>query len=143
MLTIENDGPDITAANFWETEQGRQGAFHLSINAGAFRLLVPDQHKNVIAEFKTAKDVILTRGPWPDSGQENAMELLFDDGSDDPYSIHLGQAQVDRWPLAEDAGRTLTFSVWILKDGKPHCAYRTECYYRTAPKLPYLKPRGK
>lgn len=142
-LLIENDGQEIVATNFWETEMADKGAFYLSTNASAFRLLVPTQHAGEVAEFQSAKDIILTRGPWSNAQQHNAMEILFDDGSDTPYALHLGQAQVDRWPLPEDAGRTLTFTAWILKDGKAHCAYRAECYYRTAPKLPYLKPRKK
>lgn len=141
MLQIENDGQEIIKTNFWQTEQARSGGFFLSINAGACRLLVPYQHKNVIKEFEVAKEVILTRGPWPDAGEETAIEILFDDGSDDPYSIHLGQSQVDRWPPAQESGRTVQFSAWILKDGKPFCAYRSEAYFRTAARLPYLKPR--
>lgn len=141
MLQIENDGANIVNTNFWQTEQARRGSFFLSVNAGAFRLLIPDQHKDIIAEFETATDVILSRGPWPDGGQRTALELLFDDGSDDPYSIHLGENQVDRWPLPEDAGRTRIFTAWIWQDGKPHCAYFSDCFYRIAPRLPWLKPR--
>jgi hypothetical protein len=141
MLVIKNNDQEITETNFWETDQAKQGEFHLSINAAAFRLLVPSQHESIIAEVETAKEVIITRGPLPDAKQEEAMEILIDDGSDLPFLIHLEANQVDRLPLPEDAGRTLTFTVWILKDGKPHCASRGECYYRTAPRLPWLKPR--
>jgi hypothetical protein len=89
LLTIENDGQEITATNFWQTEQARRGSFYLSTNAGAFRLLVPEQHKSAIAEFKTAKDVILTRGPYMD--QANAMEILWDPsdfGKSDEKCLH-------------------------------------------------------
>lgn len=142
MLIIENNGQDIIRTNFWQTEQARQGAFYLSINAGAFRLLIPYKHNQIIAEFEAAKEVVISRGPWTAAEQRDAIEILFDDGTDDPYSIHLGAAQVDRWPSPEDAGRVLQFSVWTLKDGKPYCAYRAECYYHSAPHLPWLQPRG-
>jgi hypothetical protein len=141
MLTIENKGQEIVETNFWQTDIARRGGFYLSGNAGAFRLLVPVIQEAAVADFQTAKDVILTRGPWPAAGQAKAMEILFDDGTDNPYAIHLGTAQVDRWPLQSDAGRTFAFSAWILKDGKPTCAYRSECLYRTASELPCLKPR--
>jgi len=143
MLIIENNGQEITESNFWGSEQERAGAFYLSINAGAFRLLLPQQHETILAELETAKEVIITRGPWPDAGQTNAMEILFDDGSDSPFSIHLGANQVDRWPLPEDAGRMFMFSVWVLRNNKPHCASHGDCYYRTAPRLPWLKSRDK
>jgi len=143
MLIIENCGQEILETDFWQTDQAKAGAFYLSINAGAFRLLLPQQHESILTELETAKEVIITRGPWPDAGQTNAMEILFDDESDSPFSIHLGASQVDRWPLPEDAGRTLAFTVWILKDNTPYCASRGECYYRTAPRLPWLKSRDK
>jgi hypothetical protein len=39
-MRIENDGPSIVATDYWTSDHGKAGAVFLSINAGAFRLLV-------------------------------------------------------------------------------------------------------
>jgi len=141
MLVIKNNDQEITETNFWETDQAKAGAFYLSINAGAFRLLLPQRHESILAELETAKDIIISRGPWPDAAQQEAMEILFDDGSYAPFSIHLGANQVDRWPLPEDAGKTFVFTIWVLRNDKPLRVSIVGCYYRTATRLPWLKPR--
>jgi hypothetical protein len=41
LLRIDNDGPRILACNFWGSEVERAGKLYVSLNAGAFRLLVP------------------------------------------------------------------------------------------------------
>jgi hypothetical protein len=142
QLIIENNRQEIIKTNFWETDMAKKGGLFLSSNAGAFRLLVPFQHFREVAEFKSAKDVILTRGFWPESGGEG-MEILFDDESDSPYSIHLSHAQLDRWPSKSDIGKEFTFTVWIFKTPAhtPFCAYKSKCLFRITKKLPYLKPR--
>lgn len=139
-LIIENDGPEIIRTNFWQTDMAKSGMFFLSANAGAFRLLVPLLMTREIEEFQTAKDIILTRGFWPESKGEG-MEILFDDGTDNPYSMHLSANQLDRWPLKEDIGKSFIFSAWIMEDFKPICVFKSTCLYRTAKKLPYLKPK--
>jgi hypothetical protein len=141
MVIIENDGPDIIKTNFWQTDQAKKGAFFLSTNAGAFRLLIPYMHKDEVKEFETSEDVIVSRGPWPAAGLGDAIEILFDDGTDEPYSIHLGMNQIDRLPSEDNAGRECVFSVWLLKDGKPFKAYESKCLFRVVPTLPYLKGR--
>jgi len=139
-LVIESDGPAIRATNFWQTAQARAGAFYLSINAGAFRLLVPSQHMGVIAEFETAKEVIVSRGPWSQAGGKDSIELLFDEWSDNPFSLHLGPGQFDRLQPARDAGRTCPFTAWALRGGVPAQVYRHDCRYRIVLSLPWLKP---
>jgi hypothetical protein len=139
-MIIENEGPEIIRTNFWQTEMAKKGGFFLSANAGAFRLLVPSSFVAEIEEFETAKDIILTRGFWPES-RGDAMEILFDDGTDNPYSLHLSQSQLDRWPSSTDIGRTFEFSAWTNHGGEPFCAFRSKCLYRVAKKLPYLKSK--
>lgn len=142
-LMVQNNGQEIVATNFWETEHARRGLFYLSINAGAFRLLVPEAHTSAISEFKTAKDVILSRGPWSQMGNRDAIEILFDDESESPYALHLDARQLDRLPAREDAGRTAVFTAWLRgAQGAPVCAYRHECYYRVVPRIPWLKGRS-
>lgn len=138
-LIIENKGQDIVRTFFWETEMAKRGFLFLSSNAGAFRLLVPLTFGD-IHEFQLAKDIIITRGFWERS-KGDAMEILVNDGSDNPYSLHLSQSQLDRWPSSNDVGKTFVFTIWTNVSGNPFCSFKSECLYRVAEKLPYLKPR--
>lgn len=85
LIEISNDGKLIKETNYFESEYYKSGYFILSINAGAFRLLTPDQHVRQIAELKTCKEVIISRGPWPETGKHDAFEILFEDNSSNPF----------------------------------------------------------
>lgn len=41
MIHLVNDGPRLLRTSYWQTEHAARGYLYLSINAGAFRLLVP------------------------------------------------------------------------------------------------------
>lgn len=138
IIVIKNDGPEITETNYFETANARRGALYLSVNAGAFRLLVPRSMEGEIREFETAREIVVSRGPRPDVGQRDAIEILFDDHTPTPYAVHIGANQVDRMPAASDAGREFDFSVWV--DG-PRCVLRSRCTYRAVKHLPWMKPR--
>jgi hypothetical protein len=133
LLQIENDGPDITATNYWDIEHAKRGYFFLSLNAGCVRLLVPDSKVSEIQEFKTARFAILSRGPWPEMGQTDALELLFEDFSDSPYALHLSIGQCDMLPGGEGDWK---LAVWS-RDGKQ---YECELKYRHVDQIPCLKP---
>lgn len=109
-LIIENDDQDIISSNFWDSEMAVRGYFFLSINAGAARLLIPDAHISQVPDMETGKIVIVSRGPG--MGRKDMFEVMFDDGSDEPYSIHFGVQQIDRLIPVAEHGRDLVFSVW-------------------------------
>ena len=143
VLQIENHGPLLIASNFWGTEMERAGKFYLSINAGAFRLLVPRGQEPAVTEMATAQEVVVSRGPWPAEGRDEGIELLFEDGSDAPFCLHLSIESLDRLPLAEDAGREWVFTAWTApRRGRPHKALERPCWYRLVPKIPWLRARG-
>jgi hypothetical protein len=142
VLQIENHGPLLIASNFWGTEMERAGKFYLSINAGAFRLLVPRGQEPAVTEMATAQEVVVSRGPWPAEGRDEGIELLFEDGSDAPFCLHLSIESLDRLPLAEDAGREWVFTAWTApRRGRPHKALERPCWYRLVPKIPWLRAR--
>lgn len=142
VLTIENHGPLILSSNFWQTDAARAGKFYLSTNAGAFRLLIPRAHEAVLAEMRTACEVIVSRNPWPAERLADALEVLFEDGSDSPFALHLSLESADRVPLDEDQGRELVFTAWTTpRRGKPHKALERPAWYRRVAKLPCLEPR--
>ncbi len=106
MLEITNDGPLITATNFYDSEYAAKNLYFLSWNAGAGRLLVPDSRISDVKEMRTATYVIVSRGPWPERGRSEGIELLFEDGSDTPFCLHLSSPeQTDRLlPDVEQGG---------------------------------------
>lgn len=144
MLVIESDGPLIKATNYWDTPQCAAGKLVLSINAGAFRLLLPSQFEAAITpDMAPAREVIVSRGPWPGKGLADAFEVLFDDGSRNPFALHVTpQAFAGPVPDTASAGQWWVFSVWTRpRRGVPHKALERPCWYRLVPILPCLKPR--
>lgn len=89
------------------------GLFYLSWNAGAGRLLVPDSRLADLQEMATATYyVIVSRGPWPERGRREGFELLFEDGSDAPFCLHLSAEQSDRLLLDVDQGGGFEIVAW-------------------------------
>lgn len=141
MVTIHNHGPLIVSTNFWETEYATVGKFYVSINGGAFRLLVPPSQEPAIAEMTTAKVVVLSRGPWPAQHRDDAVEILFDDRTENPFALHLTVESFDHLPLDSDAGREWLFTAWTApRRGRPHKALERPCWYRRVERIPCLKP---
>lgn len=139
IITIDNHGPLIVNTNFWETDAERAGKMFLSPNAGAIRLLLPRVHRSLINDMRAAKYVICSLGPWPAAGAENAVELLFEDGTDDPFSLHLTPESCAMLPGEPEEGQAWVVSVWDNKKGKPHKALERRCHWRRVAKLPCLK----
>ena len=137
MLNIQNNGPDIVFSNFWDLEPAKKGYFFLSVNAGCARLLIPDGRIAEIEEMKTGKIVIISRGPWSQAGKKEAVELLFEDYSETPYSMNLGAKQIDRLIPSSDNGRDLLFAAYTRGSIK---AMERPAKFRTVKKLPCLKP---
>ena len=136
MLEIRNQGQAITSTNYWDSDHAKAGYFYLSWNAGAARLLIPDNQKVALREMKTAHEVIISRGPWSDQGGRDALELLFEDGSDNPYSLLLVAEQCDRLIPATDQGGGFVVTAWTRGGVKG----RWPGKYRVVPALPCLEP---
>lgn len=133
MFEFINNKQQLVSTNYWDSEHAARGYYYLSWNAGAARLLVPASQKAAIKEMKTAKYVIISHGIWND---REALELLFEDGSDDPYVIHLVTEQTDRIIPDTDQGESFTVAIWT-KQGKQ---LSRPGKYRHVETLPYLKP---
>ena len=135
FFSIENNGPDVIATDYFDSKHAQRGYFYLSTNAGCVRLLVPDNQTNAIPEFKTAECVILSRGPWPEQGKVDGLELLFEDFSNIPYVIHLGVEQCDMLP---DGKGDWTFAVWTRNGKRFECPLK----YRKVKEIPCMKAWG-
>ena len=103
MLVVQNNGREIAATNYWELGTDK---FLFSVNAGAVRVLVPLGMDNAALEMATGKVAVLSIGKDKRYGYDRA-HLMFDDGSDSPYSIESNLPAFDIVP-----DRT-----WCGKDG--------------------------
>ncbi len=135
LITIGNDGPIITSTNYWETDYNKQGVLFFSVNAGAFRLLVPDGSVVDTAEMLTAKTVVVSTGPG--MNRHCVLEILFDDNSDSPYALLFGTEQTDRIPDSKDNNKQFRFIVYT-RDLVP--VMDTTCWYRSVSKIPCMRP---
>jgi hypothetical protein len=136
QVIIANDGAEITSTNYWQTEQAQKGLFFLSINAGCMRLLVPNTQLGMLRDMtENVREVVLTRGTL--DGVADAVELMFEDGSDTPFYMHIGPAQADRMWTSQDEKRQWPFVIWTMT-GK--VASFDRCFLRRTSRLPYLKP---
>ena len=127
---------DMQTTNYWETEHAKRGALFLTWNAGAARLLVPDQHLESIREMRTAKYVIISHGPYLPKGGREAFELLFEDKSDSPFVVTIGENQSDGRIAIKPIHGSFPFTVWTRKGLR----LRFTAKYREVPMLPFLEP---
>lgn len=141
MIEIENNGPDILSSNFWDSEVAQGGFLFVSVNAGAFRLLVPDSWLPEIPDMRKGAKFhvisILPEGRANENGY--VLEWLIEDGSDEPYALHFGMTSLDRLPLPDDVGREWSGSVWGRRRGRPHKFFERPAYAQVVPELPWLK----
>ena len=70
------------------------------------------------------------------------IEIMWDDGSDSPFALHLTPASFDVLPAEPEPGREWVLSVWTAKDGRPHKSLERICHWRRSPQIPCLKPWG-
>lgn len=141
MITISNHGPLIVSTDYWGSEAELAGKVFASCNAGDIRLLIPRTHRQIIQDMRVgSRYAILSRGPWPDAGLADAVEILFEDGSDAPFALHLSPTSFDLLPAEPPADRQWVVSVWDCKKGRPHKAIERACHWRRVPKIPWLKP---
>ena len=135
-LIIENDGALIRQTNYWDSPMARNGKVFLTWNAKTGRLLLPDSQLNCLGEIRTASSVIVTRGPWPEVGKAEALEILFEDGSNSPFCFHIGSEQTDRLPPKSEHGRDISFTVW----SRSALEVSLPAKFRMAPRIPCLDP---
>jgi len=140
LIRIDNIGALVIDTNYWRSDQAGLGVCYLSINAGAFRLLVPREAEAFVEQMRTARQVIVSRGPWPERHRDDAIEILFDDRTECPFAIQIGMESVDRLPLDADAAKQWEITVWIERGGAPRKALSRPCWYRRVPRIPWLKP---
>lgn len=121
MIKIKNDGPLIAATDYWHTDHAAQGLCYLSGNAGAWRLLVPDMAETLLAEMRTGKSAFIEPSL---SAPAQALDIVFDDGTDSPFALTIDRRQIDR---AVSPGPS-RLTVWTRLGG---CVLDLPCETRT------------
>ena len=138
MLLINNNGQDISGTNFWQTEWNARGLFVVSLNAGAFRLLVPEAANSEVSDMiRGCRHIIISRGLF--EGRDS-LEWMFEDDGRNPYSIHLEITACIPRPSSDWIGQPHVASVWSLRHGYPKKRIERSAHYRLVQTLPCLKP---
>lgn len=134
VITVGNDGPRLVSTNYYDTPQAQQGFLYATWNAGALRILLPDNQTHVLPDMQSAKNVVVTRGHHPAAGRD-MLEILFDDDTDEPFAVLLDPHNSDRQVGQESHSKPLDVYVYT-REG---CAGIWPGRIRLAP-LPCLKP---
>lgn len=138
MITIENDNSEIISSNYWLTEWAKKGIMAASLNAGTFRVLLPDSMKDMVIEMKTGKEIIISKGQYQG---RIAYEILFDDHTKSPFSLIIGDNQIFSLQVADsEQGKALMVAVWMKG---PKKVFEMPARFRVVDKLPCLKAWGK
>jgi hypothetical protein len=141
MIMVQNKGKEIIETNYWESQQAKNNFFHLTINAGAFRLLVPEKYEHLIQEFRTGEYCIISRGRFSNSSHPYIRyELLFEDHTKYPYGLWIDAEQVCPQPSKDDSGKKFTLSVWTKGCKK---VLEMDAYFRVVDNVPHMKPLSK
>lgn len=137
MITIANDGPLIKHTNYWQSSYFHSGYAFLTWNVGTARLLLPDTLKPGLRDMATAKHVVISHGALVHAGARDGLEILFEDYSDEPYSLTMGIELTDRVPSAamlED----FTLAIWTRGGLKQ----RHPAKFRRVDQLPCMSQWG-
>lgn len=132
LITISNNGKELTETNYWELEHSQKGKFYVSINAGCIRLLCPPSQKIMISEMKTGKIIIISKGFWTEQNRDG-VEIMFEDNSESPFALHLSVEQFDFVPKD---GKRWRFAIYTKDEGK---IFDKKCKVRTVKTIPYMK----
>ena len=103
--------------NYWNTNWATEGAIYAVINKKTLHLLLPLTElyggatvEETVAEMRTGRQVII-------STDESGYDLIFDDGTETPYGIHLHRDAVFQAISSKSNGRTDITVMAHLSDG--------------------------
>ncbi len=109
MIEIRNNGQELAGTNYWETPHAAAGYAFASWNAGALRLLLPPALLRDLPDMQTGKIAVVTRGRLQG---HDALEIMFDDGSEEPYALHVLAQQSDRLMPDSEHGMPIAVAAW-------------------------------
>lgn len=92
-FVMVNDGARIVSTDYWDSEQASAGLCYLSGNAGDWRLLVPEAAEGLLSEMKTGRSALIEQSVHAPG---ICWDVVFEDGTETPFSIAIDKKQVDR-----------------------------------------------
>lgn len=113
-LFISNDGTHIKLTNYWSTESAIEGYCFMSGNAGNWRLLIPENLKEAIGEFKSVKLASIERS----ISIPGHFDVIAEDGTSNPYCISIDRRMFDR-KIINKRCRLLVYSNYGLINNIP------------------------
>jgi len=135
MIHIQNNSQEIVASNFWDQPIT---CLALSVNAGCYRLLVPESKEKTIPDMLSKCDYAIVSTTANPSNNHYSLEIVFEDHSEAPYSIQMGAGWVlGLFPLPDKMRVERRLTVWIKG---PRKIATFKAYNRLVPSLPWLKP---
>lgn len=135
MIHFVNQGQEIRASDYWDSDWNKQGIIGCSKNAGTFRLLIPDAMKNQVTEMKTCKEIIISKGKYC---SHIGYEFLFINHLNYPYCIHIGEKQFfSHEPADTEHGKSVLVSLWTRGSEK---VFERAARFRVVDRLPYMRP---
>ena len=103
--------------NYWSTNWATEGAIYGVINKKTLHLLLPLNElyggatlEETVSEMRTGRKVIIS----PD---ESGYDLIFDDGTETPFGIHLHKEAIFHNISQKSSGRTDITVMAHLFDG--------------------------
>ena len=112
---------------------------YASVNAGAIRILLPPSlAEELPREISKASLAVISVGPWPARGLASAVEIMWEDGTDSPYAIHLSPESFDLLPAEPDSTGWIV-TTWDLHLGEPRKRTEHESLWRRVSLLPCLQ----
>lgn len=111
VITIDNDGKEITRTNFWDSALAENGYVFVSFYDDAIRMLVPPSaEKAYLPEMTTGQSMLIE----PSQQHEGSLDFVFDDGTESPFWVVVDTKQID----AEiPPGKNIPFYVYT-RNGK-------------------------
>lgn len=101
MLYFKNSSVrprELEQTNWWGLPYADKGYIYVTFNAGEFRVLLPHDYEYLITAMRCATRVDITRGPWEERDIEDAISLVWEDGSNNPLAIQISAHQFDGIP---------------------------------------------
>lgn len=136
FIGIGNNRQEINETNYFDHFLAKKGYAFVSLNAGAFRLLLPDNLIHNLKDMKTAEYVIVSRGKCPQYDRDDMFEIMFEDHTDRPFIMFIDKTSFDMVPNHEWRNYEFPFTVWTRR-GK-ELTLRGK--YRKVNKIPWMKP---
>ena len=134
--TFEKDG-SISQSDYWDTEMCQRGFVFMYFIDGFYSLCIPNEKHAIFNEVKGIEPVIITKGQY--KTKEECYEIMFDDGSENPYMMILEPEQVFFKPSNEFLGWKGKMNI-LAGSPKNIKLKMDKLFYRIGVTLPCLQP---